>query len=117
MRSKPWATGLLVLTITAGAVIFHVLLRRQAWCRYLCPLGAMVGVELVEDPERKTPAPGSTDFVLRRAAERGVLVLRAGVYRNVIRILAPLVIGEEDLGRSLAILADCLREAEALPGT
>ncbi len=44
MREKPWATGLLVLAITLGAVVFHVLLRRQAWCRYLCPLGAMVGV-------------------------------------------------------------------------
>lgn len=78
-------------------------------------LGAMVGVELVKDREAKIPAPEHTDFVLRRAAERGVLLLRAGVYRNVIRILAPLVIGEEDLGRALSVLADCVREAEALP--
>jgi len=78
-------------------------------------LGAMVGVELVKDREGKTPAPEHTDFVLRRAAERGVLLLRAGVYRNVIRILAPLVIAEEDLGRALSVLADCVREAEALP--
>lgn len=44
MRRDARATGLLVLAITLGAVVFHVLLKRQAWCRYLCPLGAMVGV-------------------------------------------------------------------------
>ncbi len=77
-------------------------------------LGLMVGVELVKDPERKTPAPQHTDWVLRRAAQRGVLALRAGVHRNVIRILAPLVIRDEDLDRALGVLGDCLREAQAL---
>lgn len=44
MRQWPRGTGLLLLAITLGAVIHHVLLTRQAWCRYLCPLGSMVGV-------------------------------------------------------------------------
>ncbi|MFZ5645515.1 MAG: sigma 54-interacting transcriptional regulator [Bacillota bacterium] len=44
MRHSPVATGLLLLTITTGAVIFAVLFPRHIWCRHICPLGGMVGV-------------------------------------------------------------------------
>ena len=78
-------------------------------------LGAMAGLELVTDREAKTPAAQHTQFVLRRAAERGVLLLRAGVYHNVVRVLPPLVVGDRELDPALGILGQCLREAEALP--
>jgi 4-aminobutyrate aminotransferase/(S)-3-amino-2-methylpropionate transaminase len=80
-------------------------------------LGAMVGVELVTDRHRKTPAPDHTSFVLRRAAERGVLLLRAGVHRNVVRLLPPLVVREEELDRGLEVLGECLREAQLAAGS
>ncbi len=78
-------------------------------------LGAMVGVELVTDWTSRTPAPRHTEFVLRRAAERGVLALRAGVHRNVVRLLPPLVLEEVELQEALDGLAESLREAASLP--
>ena len=44
LRSSPFNTGLLLLTIMLFAVIFSVIFERQSWCRYLCPLGGMMGV-------------------------------------------------------------------------
>lgn len=44
IRSSPFNTGLLLLSIVGLAVIFSVIYERQSWCRYLCPLGGMMGV-------------------------------------------------------------------------
>jgi len=44
MRESPFATGLLLLAILAGAVTFGVLFPRRTWCRYACPLGGLAGV-------------------------------------------------------------------------
>jgi transcriptional regulator with AAA-type ATPase domain len=38
---NPWLTGMILLTITAGALLFSVLFQRYAWCRYVCPLGGL----------------------------------------------------------------------------
>ncbi len=67
-------------------------------------LGAMVGVEMVEDRSSKAPAPEFTNRVLREAAQAGVLCLKAGVYGNVIRFLAPLNTEPEILGEALDVL-------------
>lgn len=34
----------LLLTITAGAIIFSLIYERRLWCRYLCPIGGMNGM-------------------------------------------------------------------------
>ena len=34
-------TGLIILGIIVGSFIFSVLFKRRAWCRYVCPLGAL----------------------------------------------------------------------------
>ncbi|MCX5873741.1 MAG: sigma 54-interacting transcriptional regulator, partial [Deltaproteobacteria bacterium] len=44
LRSSPFNTGLLLLTILIFAIVFSVVFERQSWCRYLCPLGGMMGV-------------------------------------------------------------------------
>ncbi len=44
IRNSPFNTGLLLLTIFGLAVVFSVIFERQSWCRYLCPLGGMMGV-------------------------------------------------------------------------
>jgi DNA-binding NtrC family response regulator/polyferredoxin len=44
IRSSPFNTGILLLTIFMLAVIVSVVFERQSWCRYLCPLGCMMGV-------------------------------------------------------------------------
>jgi transcriptional regulator with AAA-type ATPase domain/polyferredoxin len=44
MRTSPWATGLLLVTILSGAVLAAIIFQRQTWCRHICPLGGMIGV-------------------------------------------------------------------------
>jgi 4-aminobutyrate aminotransferase/(S)-3-amino-2-methylpropionate transaminase len=67
-------------------------------------IGAMLALELVEDRATRAPAPELTARVLRRAVERGAIFLRAGVHGNVIRVLMPLVIREEELEEALDAL-------------
>lgn len=38
---SPFLSGCIILAITIGSMIFSVLYTRRAWCRYLCPLGAI----------------------------------------------------------------------------
>jgi 4-aminobutyrate aminotransferase/(S)-3-amino-2-methylpropionate transaminase len=76
-------------------------------------LGPMVGVELVVDEHTKEPAKRETAAVVGRCFGEGVLVLKAGTHDNVLRLLAPLVISDEDLHRGLDVLVDALRWADA----
>ena len=76
-------------------------------------LGPMIGLELVEDPATREPAPARTRRVLDLARERGLLLLRAGTHDNVVRLLAPLVASEAELALGLDILAASLEDALA----
>ena len=103
----------------AQAIGVHVLARFQTMQRRfpiigdVRGLGAMVGMELVEDRESKTPAQAATAQVLAACLERGLLILKSGVYDNVIRILVPLVISDEDLERGLNVLEEALAAVAA----
>ena len=44
MLYSPRATVYLMLSILSAATIMSILFPRQTWCRYLCPLGRMIGV-------------------------------------------------------------------------
>jgi 4-aminobutyrate aminotransferase/(S)-3-amino-2-methylpropionate transaminase len=76
-------------------------------------LGPMVGLELVVDKASKEPNKLATAAVVKRCHERGVLILKAGTYDNVVRLLAPLVISDDDLDEGLSILVETLRWADA----
>jgi 4-aminobutyrate aminotransferase/(S)-3-amino-2-methylpropionate transaminase len=65
-------------------------------------LGAMLALELVRDRETKEPAPELASAVVEAAAERGLLLLKAGLFSNCIRVLVPLVIGDGELDEALA---------------
>ena len=41
MTERPFATGILFLALMAAAGACCVIFQRQAWCRYLCPLGSL----------------------------------------------------------------------------
>jgi 4-aminobutyrate aminotransferase / (S)-3-amino-2-methylpropionate transaminase / 5-aminovalerate transaminase len=75
-------------------------------------LGPMVGLELVTDEATKEPAKLETAAILKRCHEKGVLLLKAGTYDNVVRLLAPLVIGDDDLHEGLDVLVEALEWAE-----
>ncbi|MBW2465891.1 MAG: 4Fe-4S binding protein [Deltaproteobacteria bacterium] len=44
MITSPRATAALIVSIAIPAVVFGLLYKRRVWCRYLCPLGKMIGV-------------------------------------------------------------------------
>ncbi|MGO8874916.1 MAG: 4-aminobutyrate--2-oxoglutarate transaminase [Acidimicrobiales bacterium] len=72
-------------------------------------IGAMAAVELVSDRDRKTPDAASAAKVLARCHGEGVIMLKAGTFDNVVRILPPLVIGEDLLHEGLEIFEKALR--------
>jgi len=73
-------------------------------------LGPMIGMELVKDRKSKDPAADDAKELVRRCYENGLIVISCGVYYNVIRILTPLVITNDQLERGFAILEDSLKE-------
>jgi 4-aminobutyrate aminotransferase/(S)-3-amino-2-methylpropionate transaminase len=73
-------------------------------------LGAMQAIELVQDRATKKPAQAIVDAAIKRACERGLLLLRAGLYSNVIRTLVPLTITDSQLEEGLDILEGSLDE-------
>jgi 4-aminobutyrate aminotransferase/(S)-3-amino-2-methylpropionate transaminase len=74
-------------------------------------LGPMLALELVENRETKAPAPALASATTASARERGLILLSCGLYGNVIRILVPLVVSDEDLDRGLELLEEALVEA------
>jgi 4-aminobutyrate aminotransferase/(S)-3-amino-2-methylpropionate transaminase len=71
-------------------------------------LGAMVALELVTDPIAKTPDKDRTGRVLGEALQRGLILLSAGTYGNVVRVLVPLTIEETVLEEGLAVMEQAL---------
>jgi 4-aminobutyrate aminotransferase/(S)-3-amino-2-methylpropionate transaminase len=63
-------------------------------------LGAMLAIELVK-PGSKEPDADLATAVVEAAAARGLLMLKAGLYGNCIRVLVPLVITDEQLDEAL----------------
>lgn len=74
-------------------------------------LGAMLAVELVSDRAARTPDAALTGRVLDAARRRGLLVIRCGVHKNVVRFLPPLVTRDEQIDEALAIFEQSLQEA------
>ncbi len=71
-------------------------------------LGLVIGGELVRGRETREPAYLETTKVCWRAWQKGLLItfLRG----NVLRIVPPLVITEDELDRALAILDEALTD-------
>ncbi len=77
-------------------------------------LGAMRAVELVADKKTKKPLPVPlVKSIVKACEEKGLLLLKAGAYDNVLRTLMPLTIAPEDLDKGLEIMEDVLASARA----
>jgi len=76
-------------------------------------LGPMLALELVADRKSKRPDGDRANRVTARAHELGLILLACGLDGNVIRILVPLVVEEDDLQRGLEILEEALGDADA----
>jgi len=73
-------------------------------------LGAMLAIELVRDRETKEPAPELAAAVVEAAFARGLLLLLAGIYSNVIRVLVPLVVSDAELDEALDVWEQSLEQ-------
>jgi 4-aminobutyrate aminotransferase / (S)-3-amino-2-methylpropionate transaminase / 5-aminovalerate transaminase len=90
--------------ITLGDVLRSRMQEWQArWPRIgdVRGLGAMLAIELVEHPETKAPAPELAAAVIEEALRRGLILLKAGVHGNCIRVLCPLTISDGELEEGL----------------
>ena len=72
--------------------------------------GAMQAIELVI-PGSKDPNPAALTSVIKYCQQNGVLILSAGTYGNVIRLLPPLVMPEHLLKEALEVLEAGLAQA------
>jgi 4-aminobutyrate aminotransferase/(S)-3-amino-2-methylpropionate transaminase len=69
--------------------------------------GAMQAIELVE-PGTKVPNTAAMNAVVKYCQSKGVLILTAGTYSNVVRFLPPIVITDELLKDALSVLDEAL---------
>jgi len=72
--------------------------------------GAMMAFELIKDRKSKVPAKEETKAIIKEAYRNGLVLLSAGIYGNVIRILVPLVITEEQLNIGLNIIENAIKK-------
>jgi 4-aminobutyrate aminotransferase / (S)-3-amino-2-methylpropionate transaminase / 5-aminovalerate transaminase len=81
-------------------------------------LGPMMLVEFVRDRKTKEPpAPEDTLRVVRQAVSNGVVVIRAGLYSNCVRLLPPLTMPEDMLREGLDALGRSIATVSAHPAT
>jgi 4-aminobutyrate aminotransferase len=66
-------------------------------------IGPMIAIELSER------TGDETNRITRMAREQGLLLLSCGIYGNVIRILVPFTVGDEELDKGLDILEGLVR--------
>ena len=73
-------------------------------------LGAMVAMELVKDKKSKKPAPEVTKKITHDALSKGLVIIKSGIYSNVIRVLVPITVELELVEKGLDILESVLKE-------
>ena len=71
-------------------------------------LGGMQAIELVQGHQTKTPASEETKKISQYCYEHGLITITAGSYSNVIRVLVPLVITDEQMDEALDVLESAI---------
>jgi len=78
--------------------------------------GAMCIVEFVKDKNSKEPDMEIPLEVLKDAVAHGIILIRAGLYSNCIRLLPPIVMTDEQLHEGLQVLEDAIARAHEKRG-
>jgi 4-aminobutyrate aminotransferase/(S)-3-amino-2-methylpropionate transaminase len=68
----------------------------------------MRAVELVRDRHTREPAREETEALLRNCHQRGLVLMSAGTYGNVVRLLIPLVATDDQVREGLAVIEETL---------
>ncbi|MEM7738279.1 MAG: 4-aminobutyrate--2-oxoglutarate transaminase [Deinococcota bacterium] len=76
-------------------------------------LGAMIGIELVDDPVTKTPHKHAQAAIVNHARDNGLVLLPTGTYSNVIRLLPPINMTDAELDEGMTKLEAAIRHALA----
>jgi len=100
-----------------GAVLGRLLSEVGSRRKHLGQLtgrGLMVGLDLVTDRVSRTPAPALASWLLHRLREKRVLLAKEGEHGNVIYIVPPICINEEDVTEVARCLDEALAEAEMI---
>lgn len=71
-------------------------------------LGGMCAVELVRNTGTREPADAETKEVAKYCYEHGLITITAGTFNNVIRILVPLVVSDEQFEEGLSVIEAAL---------
>ena len=72
-------------------------------------LGAMIGIEFVEDKASKEPAAALVNAIVQEAMNNGLMLEAAGTYGNVIRFLCPLCVTDAQLDAGLEIFENAIK--------
>lgn len=76
-------------------------------------LGAMCAIELVKDKATREPHAEATKKIAQHCYEHGLITITAGTYGNVMRILVPLVVTDEQFDEGLDVLEAALTDVSA----
>jgi 4-aminobutyrate aminotransferase/(S)-3-amino-2-methylpropionate transaminase len=76
-------------------------------------LGAMLAIEFVNGKGDRTPNTAAPLRVVEEAYQRGLLLIRAGLYSNCVRTLVPLCITDAELEEGLDVLGEAIAAAVA----
>lgn len=76
-------------------------------------LGFMQAIEIVAPDSTQSPDAALAQRIIDEARNAGLLVIKCGVYRNVVRFLAPLVTTPAQLAEALQMLDTALASASA----
>jgi 4-aminobutyrate aminotransferase / (S)-3-amino-2-methylpropionate transaminase / 5-aminovalerate transaminase len=79
-------------------------------------IGAMRLVEFVKDRDSKEPDADATLEIIKDAVAHGLIMIRAGLFSNCIRLLPPIVITDEQLKEGLQVLEDAIKRAQGKRG-
>lgn len=73
-------------------------------------VGAMIGIEFIKNGDYKQPDGELCSKIVKGCAEEGLIMLSAGMHKNVVRILSPIVITDDQLNKGLDILIEQIKK-------
>jgi 4-aminobutyrate aminotransferase/(S)-3-amino-2-methylpropionate transaminase len=103
--------SLLARSVAVGK---HFEVRARAWQKKwplvgdVRGLGGMCAIELVRNAETREPAEAETKQIAEYCYKHGLITITAGTFGNVIRILVPLVVTDEQLDEGLNVIEEAL---------